>query len=707
MRRVNQMKTRLCRAWKAMTVLLWMLCCWCSIIGLDFCYAQTPTLHIQPQQQEYTLWENLSFMEDTSGAMTMNDVLLQSAQHRFIPASEGTFSSSFRSSVYWGRFTLTDTFHLNRTWILASRNFQAKRVDVFIQHDSSGIPHYHQFTTGNATLIRDKDIPWYGAAAQIPLPDNQATTVYVRIESHYFFFDFTLISLSQFLWSLLREHIIYGLFYGGMLMLIVYNLALFFGLRERIYVLCAIYALVAGIAALTQDGLVYEVFPYILAQSRTLLVHLIFGALVALLALFAAEFLHTESESKPTHQFLLFIATFNILRALISPILPTTFAGVLLNATDNISTLAIAALVLWRWRTLSRTDRVFALATVFFVACFMLYVLTILGVIEENPFLRRYSFHLGIIVQTGLFSLVASMKIGDLKHEKLSAETEAAKAELYRVRNDELALANAEITRQQDLVSEQAREIEIANTRLQEQNVKLEKLNAQKNDFLGMAAHDLKNPLMSIRDLAQALEAGGLSETDTTEFAGMIHNSADRMFALIKDLLDTNALEQGGIKIAPELFDMNILVQNVCTTHSRHATSKAITFDFFQDPPSQAIFCFADPSLSLQVIDNLISNAVKYSPSEKRIFVKVIRQPTRFIRVEIRDEGQGLSDEDKKNLFGRFAKLSARPTAGEHSTGLGLSIAKNLVELMNGRIWCESTLGEGATFFLELPSRAV
>jgi two-component system, sensor histidine kinase and response regulator len=75
--------------------------------------------------------------------------------------------------------------------------------------------------------------------------------------------------------------------------------------------------------------------------------------------------------------------------------------------------------------------------------------------------------------------------------------------------------------------------------------------------------------------------------------------------------------------------------------------------------------------------------------------------------VEIQDEGEGLSEEDQQKLFGRFVKLSARPTAGEHSTGLGLSIAKNLVEMMNGRIWCESKQGSGATFILELPSRAV
>jgi signal transduction histidine kinase len=77
------------------------------------------------------------------------------------------------------------------------------------------------------------------------------------------------------------------------------------------------------------------------------------------------------------------------------------------------------------------------------------------------------------------------------------------------------------------------------------------------------------------------------------------------------------------------------------------------------------------------------------------------------VRVEVQDEGPGLSDEDKKKLFGKFARLSAQPTGGEHSTGLGLSIVKKLVEAMHGRVWCESELGKGATFIVELPSISI
>jgi len=98
-----------------------------------------------------------------------------------------------------------------------------------------------------------------------------------------------------------------------------------------------------------------------------------------------------------------------------------------------------------------------------------------------------------------------------------------------------------------------------------------------------------------------------------------------------------------------------------------------------------------------------VSNAVKYSPPGKNIHVRLKKLPE-VIRCEVQDEGPGLSAEDQKKLFGKFARLSAKPTGGEHATGLGLSIVKKLVEAMNGQVWCESEPGEGAKFVVQLPA---
>src|SRR5205823_3841701 len=113
----------------------------------------------------------------------------------------------------------------------------------------------------------------------------------------------------------------------------------------------------------------------------------------------------------------------------------------------------------------------------------------------------------------------------------------------------------------------------------------------------------------------------------------------------------------------------------------------------------------ADPHSAIQIFDNLLSNAIKYSPTGKRIDVR-IAQCNGMIRCEVQDQGPGLNKDDLQKMFGKFAKLSAQPTGGEPSTGLGLSIVKKMVEAAGGSVWCESEPGKGSTFVVELRSAA-
>jgi signal transduction histidine kinase len=105
----------------------------------------------------------------------------------------------------------------------------------------------------------------------------------------------------------------------------------------------------------------------------------------------------------------------------------------------------------------------------------------------------------------------------------------------------------------------------------------------------------------------------------------------------------------------------------------------------------------------ITVLDNLISNAVKYSPLGKNVYVQIGREGA-MVRLNVQDEGPGFSEEDQLRLFGKYARLTPKPTGGEHSTGLGLSIVKRMVDRMHGHVWCSSKLGEGATFSLNLPA---
>jgi signal transduction histidine kinase len=180
----------------------------------------------------------------------------------------------------------------------------------------------------------------------------------------------------------------------------------------------------------------------------------------------------------------------------------------------------------------------------------------------------------------------------------------------------------------------------------------------------------------------------------------------------VKNLLDVNALERGGQTFDLTAFDIAPSLSFAADTYNGRGAEKNITVHF-DYPKSAKTLVFADRLATEQIIDNIISNAVKYSPCEKNVWVTVEAREmvlkegnnrTQAIIFAVRDEGPGLTDIDKSKLFGKFARLSAQPTGGEHSTGLGLSIVKKMVEAMNGRVWCESELGKGATFLVALPT---
>lgn len=252
--------------------------------------------------------------------------------------------------------------------------------------------------------------------------------------------------------------------------------------------------------------------------------------------------------------------------------------------------------------------------------------------------------------------------------------------EIYRLRNVELAKALTEVGHL---------------------NADLKRMDIEKNELLGIVAHDLKSPISNVLMLAQLLrrESDSLSPEDIHEFSNDIVITANRMLELIVNLLDVHAVESGSLKLALRAFDIVSEFSPVLYMYREQAMLKNIDL-LFESPSS--VMVFADYNAATRILDNLVSNAVKYSPANTAIHV-TIEVADAVVRCSVRDEGPGLSEEDKEKLFGKFARLSAQPTGGEHSTGLGLSIVKRLVEAMNGKVWCESEWGKGATFWVELP----
>lgn len=237
---------------------------------------------------------------------------------------------------------------------------------------------------------------------------------------------------------------------------------------------------------------------------------------------------------------------------------------------------------------------------------------------------------------------------------------------------------------------------------LQVQNEKLIKLNQEKNEFLGIAAHDLKNPLLAIKGLANLIAHYGdsLPLEKIQRHSFMIETSADQMFALVSNLLDVNRIETGRIEVYRDCQDILPIIKQLEENYQPRLVQKSLKLNFNHSHSSY--IAFVDNHLVKQILDNLLSNAIKYSPPQRNIFVHVSQYDDK-IQCIIADEGPGLNEEDQQKLFTKFTRLTPQPTGQEHSTGLGLFIVKKLVEILEGDIWCESVLNQGTQFFVTFP----
>lgn len=244
----------------------------------------------------------------------------------------------------------------------------------------------------------------------------------------------------------------------------------------------------------------------------------------------------------------------------------------------------------------------------------------------------------------------------------------------------------------------------LKNIDLAEANKKLEDMNQEKNEFLNLVSHDLKNPLNSIYGFSNLLveDINTLSREEISDFASNINISSMAMLDLVNEILNSEMMDSGRYELNNELIDLNVLINSLISINKFQLRQKEIKIVFNDKIVSHV---FNDSNVIKQIISNLLSNAIKFSPEGKNITITVAHNKSDSSTwVGIQDEGPGLTEEDRKKLFTKFARLSAKPTAGESSTGLGLSIVKKLADIIGAKVVCESEHGKGAKFILQIPT---
>ncbi|MCB1413676.1 MAG: DUF3369 domain-containing protein [Xanthobacteraceae bacterium] len=265
---------------------------------------------------------------------------------------------------------------------------------------------------------------------------------------------------------------------------------------------------------------------------------------------------------------------------------------------------------------------------------------------------------------------------------------------------------NAANTQLEERVAQRTRALMLANRRLSAQWLRLQRANGFKNEILGTVAHDLKNPLSVIlgrTEMLTELISTDASRESVNAQVAHIRDATRRLTTMVDHLISDAMADAFDITIRREPVDMGALVNEVVEVNRLSAANKQQAIEV-SSPSEHIAMCDADRMR--EAIDNLVSNAIKYSPIGGTIALSVGDDPD-GTRIRVTDQGAGLSPEDLGRLFGRFQRLSAKPTAGESSTGLGLSIVKRIVDMHGGTITADSAgPGRGATFTIMLPATA-
>ncbi len=257
---------------------------------------------------------------------------------------------------------------------------------------------------------------------------------------------------------------------------------------------------------------------------------------------------------------------------------------------------------------------------------------------------------------------------------------------------EQLRKANAEL---EDKVEQRTQE-------LRDKNSALEASNKIKNEFLGIAAHDLRSPLGSISNMAELLldENDQLEQAEAREFLAMIGSTSNQMLTLVNDLLDISRIEAGKIELQRETVELRPFLAEIEKYNHMLGRRKKIQLEVnCKDDVVAGTF---DRERIRQVLNNLLGNAFKFSPPETTVTLDVTS--TGDLEFSVKDQGLGILEEELPLLFGAFHRTSTRPTGGEQSSGLGLSICKQIVEAHCGSIGVESTHGQGSRFYFQLPA---
>lgn len=640
------------------------------------------SLEISSENTKIDLDQSLQYFHDideTHHIMMLTD---PNADIDWLPATQNMNGIGMPAGVYWLSAELQNTSQQAITMVIEVESPSLGVVDLY-QHNNNVLSVVYN-DVGLYSPYSKRPSNHRNIVDRITFPPQSTTTLIWRVESKPLVQFKATAWQPQYFFSHDQDgQLLYGMLYGVLLVMTLYNLFLFVSTREKSYYYYVLYVITAGYMLAADEGHLYQYIFSNTEWSKMAIYAAAYSVNMIMFAQFCIYFLNLKKLSPRLTRLIRYSAITSALSLIAIAVTSNTI--LIYFALGSVSLVYVSALIAGiRVRVAGVISAGnFVIAIMILVFSLIATNMASLGLINSSAATDSFSA-IGITMMLIFFSLALADRINQLQKENVDANNGISKA------NEEKLRLNAELVKSQT-----------ARIRLEQQAAQAKAESRAKSEFLAAMSHDIRTPMNGVLEMAESLK---LTELDSNQHQHVdtIEQSGDALLSVIDDLQDYAKIEAGKMELEVSSFNLETLIDDCVSTFTLTACEKNINFIADISPELHPVLK-GDTTKLRQIILNLLSNAFKFT--EYGDIVLRVHQTQKpainciELHFEVQDSGIGLTDEEQQRLFSPFQQTESTTYGRYGGSGLGLAISKQLAELMDGSIGVDSERGNGANFW--------